>query len=191
MKSTSEHFQIGTNIQNGEKKVEKKIYFNSSTSVAKESFLLNDKLLGLKQLIDQNKMEYTLTVCIILTFFKKGKTVLTKDEIISSAKAEISNNPNRIFIFKGGAKEKVELKNLGKRVNILLFRSHFINKIDGQKENTTFTLNIKIIEDEFKNILNDVLSLAKLPIMKIQKNEKGESQRMNKETSNSIHKFNI
>ena len=190
MNSTSEHFQIVKNSQT-EKKIPKKIYFNSSTSNSKENLLSSDKLLGLKQLIDQNKMEYTLTVCILLTFIKKGKDILTKDEIISSAKEEIANNPNRIFIFKGGSKEKVELKNLGKRVNILLFRSHYVNKIDGSKEQTKFSLNIKIIEDEFKNILNDVLSLSKIPVMKIKKNEKEESKSQPKAERNSIHKFNI
>jgi len=180
MKPSSEHFQIVKKPQNEEVRSGKGPFFQTSNSIIKD-FLNNNKLLSLKQLIEKNRMEYTLTVCVILAFFKKGKTILKKNEIVESTKNEIINNPNKIFIFKGNAKEKVDTINFNKRINIFLHRSHYMLKIGGSKENTEFSLNIKNIESEYKSILNGVISLSQLPIVKVQKTENGKINIINHE----------
>ena len=137
MRSTSEHFQIVKSSQDKaispNTKIQKKPFFKSSPGHVKSKILFSDNLLRLKQLIDTNNIEYTLTVCVFLTFINKGKTSLSKTEIIESIKKEIINNPNKIYIFKGGAKEKVDLFNIERRINILLLRSQFVNIISGSK----------------------------------------------------------
>ena len=179
MKSTSEHFEIVKNIKNSPspKPTTRPVFKSLSQpqTKEKEKFSLNSKLQKLKQIIDNNKIEYTLTACVLLTFQIKGKTTLTKNEIINMTKKEIQTNPNKVFIIKGGQKEMVNLKNFSKRINILLNRSHYINKIIVDEEHYNFSINLKLVDIKYESILKDIISLRDLPISKIQNDDKNKT----------------
>ena len=179
MKSTSEHFEIVKNIKNSPspKPTTRPVFKSLSQpqTKEKEKFSLNSKLQKLKQIIDNNKIEYTLTACVLLTFQIKGKTTLTKNEIINMTKKEIQTNPNKVFIIKGGQKEMVNLKNFSKRINILLNRSHYINKMIVDEEHYNFSINLKLVDIKYESILKDIISLRDLPISKIQNDDKNKT----------------
>lgn len=177
MKSTSEHFEIVKNIKNSPspKPSTRPVFKSLSQPQTKEKYSLNSKLQKLKQIIDNNKIEYTLTACVLLTFQIKGKTTLTKNEIISMTKKEIQTNPNKVFIIKGGQKELVNLKNFSKRINILLNRSHYINKMIIDEEHYNFSINLKLVDIKYESILKDIISLRDLPISKIQNDDKNKN----------------
>ena len=185
MKSTSEHFEIVKNVKNSPspKPATRPVFKSSSQPQIKEKYSLNSKLQKLKQIIDNNKIEYTLTACVLLTFQIKGKTTLTKNEIINMTKKEIQTNPNKVFIIKGGQKEMVNLKNFSKRINILLNRSHYINKMIVDEEHYNFSINLKLVDIKYESILKDIISLRDLPISKVQNDDKNKNDIKSKSKS--------
>ena len=185
MKPTSEHFEIVKYSKKSPspKSSTRPVFKSSSQSQSKEKFCLNSKLQKLKQIIDTNKIEYTLTACVLLTFQMKGKSVLSKNEIIDMTKKEIQENPNKVFIIKAGQKEMVNLKNFSKRINILLNRSHYINKTVIDEGNFDYSINLKLVDIKYESILKDIITLKNLPISKVVNDDKNKNLNKSKNDS--------
>ena len=132
-----------------------------------------------KYMVESNYPELTLIVCVLLSFYEKGRNFIPKHEIIETTYNFVKNYKNDIFIIrfnKTKFKEKVQLKNFNKRVSVLLERKTFINKIEKSKGDTYYSLDLKLFEEKFDSIFRE---LKELPNKKSKEDDESEEGEIN------------
>ena len=141
-----------------------------------------------KYVVESNYPELTLIVCVLLSFYEKGKNFMPKHEIIETTYNFVKNYKNDIFIIrfnKTKFKEKVQLKNFNKRVSVLLERKTFINKIEKSKGDTYYSLDLKLFEEKFDLIFRE---LKELPNKKSKEDDESDEGEL---TNNNTKIFEI
>ena len=132
-----------------------------------------------KYVVESNYPELTLIVCVLLSFYEKGRNFMPKHEIVETTYNFIKNYKNDVFIIrfnKTKYKEKILLKNFNKRVSVLLERKTFINKIEKSKGDTYYSLDLKLFEEKFDLIFNE---LKELPNKKSKEDDESEAGEIN------------
>ena len=138
-----------------------------------------------KYMVESNYPELTLIVCVLLSFYEKGRNFIPKHEIVETTYNFVKSYKNDIFIIrfnKTKFKEKVQLKNFNKRVSVLLERKTFINKIEKSKGDTYYSLDLKLFEEKFDLIFKELKELPNKKSKVDDESDEGEGEINNNNT---------
>lgn len=135
------------------------------------------KLSELNKIIEDNlDIEFSLSICIILIFYRSKSEILTLNEIASKVKNELEQRPNKIFSIRPRRiKIRILLNSFKRSVITFISRSIYINKIPDEKYGTLYSLNYLKVFRKYNSLKTSLKNLKGLEdrtdIVKIKKNE--------------------